>query len=155
MVRYLARRATLLGWFDESKVEQGAQNWSSTCISLRQADNEYSFFPYNANPALADAITRLGETAAIAMSSRFTSAVIDSIIPGQKSLVVENTSARIPIVYCLNDVNSDLVHFARACIIVQERLVLVWSHNAGAILNVAFDVERQLGKKVRPEDVYC
>ncbi|OOQ81930.1 hypothetical protein PEBR_40995 [Penicillium brasilianum] len=147
MVRYLARRATLLGWFDESEVEQGAQNWSSTCISLRQADNEYSFFPYNANPALADAITRLGETAAIAMSSRFTSAVIDLIIPGQKSLVVENTSARIPIVYCLNDVISDLVHFARACIIVQERLVLVWSHNAGAILNVAFDVERQLGKK--------
>jgi hypothetical protein len=148
MARYLARRATLLGWFDEAEAEHGVQNWSSTCISVRQADNEYSFFPYNVNPVLAEAITRLGETAAIAMSSRFTCTVIDSILPGQKSLVVESTSARIPVVSCLNDVNSELVHFARACIIVQERLVLVWSHNAGAILNVAYDVERQLGKKV-------
>ncbi|KAJ5160387.1 uncharacterized protein N7482_007391 [Penicillium canariense] len=149
MARYLARRATLLGWFDEGEVESGLQHWSSTCIALRLPDDEYSFFPYNVNPALGDAITRLGETAAVAMSSRFTSTLIDSIMPGQKSLIVESTSARIPIVYCLNDVSSELAHFARACIIVQERLVLVWSHDAGAILNVAFDVERQLGKKNR------
>jgi hypothetical protein len=154
MARYLARRATLLGWFDEGEVENGLQNWSSTCIAVRLPDDEYSFFPYNVNPALGDAITRLGETAAVAMSSRFTSALIDSIMPGQKSLLVESTSARIPIVYCLNDVNSELVHFARACIVMQERLVLVWSHDAGALLNVAFDVERQLGKKVSVEIAY-
>ncbi|KAJ5289634.1 Major facilitator coppper-regulated transporter crmC [Penicillium atrosanguineum] len=97
MARYLARRATLLGWFDEGEVDNGIRTWSSTCIA--------------------------------------------------KSLIVESTSARIPIVYCLNDVNSELVHFARACIIVQEKIVLVWSHDSGAILNVAFDVERQLGRK--------
>ncbi|KAJ5131968.1 hypothetical protein N7448_006126 [Penicillium atrosanguineum] len=147
MARYLARRATLLGWFDEGEVDNGIRTWSSTCIAVRLPDAEYSFFPYNFNPALGEAITRLGETAAVAMSSRFTSALIDSIVPGQKSLIVESTSARIPIVYCLNDVNSELVHFARACIIVQEKIVLVWSHDSGAILNVAFDVERQLGRK--------
>lgn len=148
MARYLARRATLLGWFDEGEVDNGLRTWSSTCIAVRLPDDEYSFFPYNVNPALGDAITRLGETATVAMSSRFTSTLIDSIVPGQKSLIVESTSARIPIVYSLNDVNSELVHFARACIIVQEKVVLVWSHDAGAILNVAFDVERQLGRKV-------
>lgn len=148
MARYLARRATLLGWFDESEVDNGLRNWSSTCVAVRLSDDEYSFFPYNVNPALGDAIVRLGETAAVAMSSRFTSALIDSIMPGQKSLIMESTSARIPIVYCLNDVNSEMVHFARACIVVQEKVILVWSHDAGAILNVAFDVERQLGKKV-------
>lgn len=74
--------------------------------------------------------------------------LIDSILPGQKSLVVESTSARIPVVHSLNDVSSNLVHFARACIVVQEKLVLIWSHNAGTILHVAHDVERQLGKKV-------
>ncbi|KAL1878422.1 hypothetical protein Plec18167_004494 [Paecilomyces lecythidis] len=70
-------------------------------------------------------------------------------MPGQKSFIVDRTSARIPIVYCLKDVNSELVHFARSCIIIQEKLVLVWSHDPSAILNVAFDVERQLGKKTR------
>lgn len=149
MARYLARRATLLGWFDESKSDHGLQNWSSTCVAVRIFDDEYSFFPYNVNPALSDAIVRLGETSAVAMSSAFTSALIDSVAPGQKSLIMESTSARIPIVYRLDDVNPDLVHFARACIVVQERIVLVWSHDAGAILNVAFDVERQLGKTVR------
>ena len=148
MARYLARRATLLGWFDECQDENGPQNWSSACVAVRLPDDEYSLFPYNVNPALGDAIARLGETAAVTMSSRFTSALIDSLMPGQKSLIVDSTSARIPIVQCLNDVNSELVHFARACIIVQEKIVLVWSHDPGAILNVAFDVERQLGKKV-------
>ncbi|KAF7712668.1 Glycosyl Transferase Family 2 protein [Penicillium ucsense] len=147
IARYLARRATLLGWFDEIDEEDGRNSWASTCISVRQADNDYTFVPYNVNPSLADAITRLGETAAIAMASRFTSTVIDSIVPGQKSLVVESTSARIPVVFSLSDVGADLVHYARACIVVQERLVLVWSHNAGSILHVAHDVERQLGKK--------
>ncbi|KAJ5212478.1 uncharacterized protein N7498_004124 [Penicillium cinerascens] len=147
MARYLARRATLLGWFDGSEVDNGLRNWPSTCVAVRLSDDDYSFFPYNVNPALGDAIIRLGETAAVAMSSRFTSALIASIMPGQKSLIIESTSARIPIVYCLNDVNSEMVHFARACIVVQEKVILVWSHDAGAILNVAFDVERQLGKK--------
>ncbi|KAJ5974960.1 hypothetical protein N7481_008667 [Penicillium waksmanii] len=144
--RYLARRATLLGWFDQAKSDDDVQNWSSTCVAVRIFDDEYSFFPYNVNPALSDAIVRLGETSAVAMSSTFTSALIDSVAPGQKSLIMESTSARIPIVYCLDDVNPDLVHFARACIVVQERIILVWSHDSGAILNVAFDVERQLGK---------
>lgn len=148
MARYLGRRATLLGWFDESEAENGPPNWSSTCIAVRLPDEKYSFFPHNINPDLGEAISRLGETAVVAMSSRFTSTLIASIMPGQKSFIVERTSARIPIVYCLNDVNSELVHFARSCIIVQERLVLVWSHDPSAILNVAFDVERQLGKKV-------
>jgi hypothetical protein len=150
MARYLARRATLLGWFDEARSDNGLQHWSSTCVAVRTFADEYSFFPYNVNPTLSDAIVRLGETSAIAMSSTFTSALIDSIAPGQKSLIMDSTSARIPIVSCLNDVNPDLVHFARACIVVQERIILVWSHDAGAILNVAFDVERQLGKTVSP-----
>ncbi|KAJ5593912.1 uncharacterized protein N7459_000120 [Penicillium hispanicum] len=147
MARYLARRATLLGWFDEGDVENGPGTWSTACIAVRLPDDEYSFFPYNVSPSLAGAIMRLGETAAIAMSSRFTSTIIESIVPGQKSLIVESTSARIPVVSRLDDVTSGLVHFARACIVMQERVVLVWSHDANAILNVAFDVEKQLGRK--------
>lgn len=155
MARYLARRATLLGWFDEGDVENGRGAWSTTCIAVRLPDEEYSFFPYNISPSLAGAVVRLGETAAIAMSSRFTNAIIDSIVPMQKSLIVESTSARIPVVSRLDDVTSGLVHFARACIVMQERLVLVWSHDANAILNVAFDVEKQLGRKVSCSRLEC
>ena len=124
------------------------QSWSTTCIAVRLPDDDYSFFPYNVTPSLAGAIARLDETAAVAMSSRFTATVINSIVPGQKSLIVDSTSARIPIVSCLDDVTIGLVHFSRACIVMEERLDLVWSHNASAILNVAFDVERQLGREV-------
>ncbi|KAL1878423.1 hypothetical protein Plec18167_004495 [Paecilomyces lecythidis] len=47
MARYLGRRATLLGWFDENEAENGPPNWSSTCIAVRLPDEKYSFFPYN------------------------------------------------------------------------------------------------------------
>ncbi|KAJ5986604.1 hypothetical protein N7451_010969 [Penicillium sp. IBT 35674x] len=143
MSKYLARRATLMGWFDEVT----GQRDSVTCVAIKMPENEYSFTPTDVTPSLVDAITRLNETAAVAMASRVTSAVIDSIVPGQKSLIVENTSARIPIVGTLDDINPMLSHFSRACIVVKERIVLVWSHDAGAILNVAFDVERQFGKR--------
>ncbi|KAJ5825580.1 hypothetical protein N7474_002718 [Penicillium riverlandense] len=147
MSRYLARRATLLGWFDEAQGNSQSQGWSSTCVAVKIPDQGYSFFPADVSPLLADAISRLNETAAVAMSSRLTTAIIDTITPGQKSLIVDSTSARIPIVASLNDVDPALVHLSRACIVVQERVVLIWSHDASVILNVAYDVEKQLGGK--------
>jgi len=134
-----------MGWFDEVT----GQRDSVACVAVKMPGNEYSFTPTDVTSSLVDAITRLNETAAVAMASRVTSAVIDSIVPGQRSLIIENNSARIPIVSTLDDINPMLSHFARACIVVKERIVLVWSHDAGAILNVAFDVERQFGKNVQ------
>jgi hypothetical protein len=144
MAKHVARRATLLGWFDEPDGQSLSHGWSSTCVAVKTPENGYVFFPPDVNPSLADAISRLNDVAALSMSSEVTASVIDSITPQQKSLIVENTGARIPIVSSLDDVEASLTHSSRACVVTQERIVLVWSHDAGAILNVVHDVEKQL-----------
>lgn len=138
----------VLGWLDEPDSELDQSGWSSTAIATKGDDEGYSFFPANVSSRLATAISRLDETAVLAMSSTFTIAIISSLCPGERSLIVEGTSARIPIVLSLNDVTLDLIHLTRCCIVVRERIILIWSHDASAILNVALDVEKQLGKNV-------
>jgi hypothetical protein len=149
MSRYLGRRATLLGWFDEAQSDPQTPNpaWSSTCVAIKLPDNSYTLTPTAVSPALSEAVHRLNENALVSISSRITAAVLDSLAPGQKSFVVEYTGTRIPILATLDDVQCGISHFSRACIILRERVLLVWSHDPSTILDVAYDVEMQLSGK--------
>jgi hypothetical protein len=149
MTKSLARRATLLGWFDHSNSNL-AEDPSSVCVAIRLPDDGYTVHPAVIDPSLAKAIKRLDETAVVALSSRVTARTIATIAPGQKSFVVESTSARIPVIPTLDDVDVNLTHYSRACIVLDEKIVLVWSHDATGLLNVAHDVEVQLGGQVSP-----
>jgi hypothetical protein len=149
MTKSLARRATLLGWFDHSNSNL-AEDPSSVCVAIKLPDDGYTFHPAVIDPSLAKAIKRLDETAVVALSSRITARAIATIAPGQKSFVVESTSARIPVIPTLDDMDVNLTHYSRACIVLDEKIVLVWSHDATGLLNVAHDVEVQLGGQVSP-----
>ncbi|CZS85709.1 unnamed protein product [Fusarium graminearum] len=144
VAKYIARRATLLGWFDEPAAAAMTSGWSSTCIALKKPDGSYLYNPDDPSPDLAAAIGRMNEAAVVSMSSEVTSAVLDTIKPEQACLVNEDTGARIPIVATLNDIHDSLVHLTSACIVVQERCVLIWSHEARTVLNVAHNVEKQM-----------
>ncbi|KAL2838983.1 glycosyl transferase family group 2-domain-containing protein [Aspergillus pseudoustus] len=147
--KYLGRRATLLGWFDETPLDSQDPNaWSSTCVAVKlTSENTYTFSPPTVSPSLSSAVCRLDENAVVSISSRITASVIDSIALGQKSFVVEYTGTRIPIIPSLDHVESGLSHFSRACIVLKERVILVWCHEPSTILDVAFDVEMQLSGK--------
>jgi hypothetical protein len=93
---------------------------------------------------LAAAIGRINEAAIVSMSSEVTNAVLETIKPEQASLVNEDTGARIPIVASLADIHDSLVHLTSSCIVVQERCVIIWSHEARNVLNVAHNVEKQM-----------
>ncbi|KAI9372868.1 glycosyl transferase family group 2-domain-containing protein [Aspergillus egyptiacus] len=149
MPRYLARRATLLGWFDEAHAVSsgGSSEWSFTGVAVNLPDTGYTFSPADVAPALRKAVLRLNENAIVSISSGITAAVAASIAPGQRSFLVESTSTRIPIVASLDHVEASLPHFSRACIVLEERVLLVWCHDPSSILDVAFDVEMQLSGK--------
>ncbi|KAJ4248395.1 hypothetical protein NW762_012732 [Fusarium torreyae] len=144
VAKYIARRATLLGWFDEPAAATITSGWSSTCIALKRPDGSYLYTPDDPSPDLAAAVARLNETAIVSMASEVTNSVLDSIRPDQPSLVNESTGARIPIVASLADIHESLVHSTSACIVAQERCVLIWSHEARTVLNVAHNVEKQM-----------
>ncbi|GKU04577.1 hypothetical protein FLAG1_10110 [Fusarium langsethiae] len=144
VAKYIARRATLLGWFDEPAAAVITSGWSSTCIALKKPDGSYLYNPDDPSPDLAAAIGRINESAIVSMSSEVTNAVLDTIKPDQACLVNEDTGARIPIVASFNDIHDTLVHLTSSCIVVQERCVLIWSHEARNVLNVAHNVEKQM-----------
>ncbi|KAF5021882.1 hypothetical protein F66182_6073 [Fusarium sp. NRRL 66182] len=142
--KYIARRATLLGWFDEPASATITSGWSSTCIALKKPDGSFLFAPDDPSPDLTAAVARLDEAAVVSMASEVTNSVLDSIKPGQASLVNESTGSRMPIVSKLADVQQSLVHSTSSCIIAQERCVLIWSNDPRTVLNVAHNVEKQM-----------
>ncbi|KPM44164.1 hypothetical protein AK830_g2346 [Neonectria ditissima] len=144
VAKYLARRATLLGWFEEPAAAAITSGWSSTCVALKKPDGTYAYAPDDPSPDLVAAVARLEENAVVSMASEVTNTVLDTIRPDQASLLVESTDARIPIVSSLADVRQSLVHSTSSCIVVQERCVLIWSNVPNTVINVAHNVEKQL-----------
>lgn len=144
MAQNVARHADSAGWFCSPNSNTAPQGHSLVCVAFRTWEDEIILEPRQVDPRLVEAIERLEEVVVLSMSSEITSCLIESISPQQKSLIVERTGARIPIVSTLQDVSSYLVHSSRACIIRQERLVLLWSDDGTAIIEIGNDVEKQL-----------
>ncbi|KAH9893699.1 glycosyl transferase family group 2-domain-containing protein [Xylariomycetidae sp. FL2044] len=145
MGKIIARRATLLGWFEEQA--RGARNDESSfsCVAVKGPDLQYDFVPKDAATSpLAAAVTTLNEAAVMSMISEVATKVIDEISPEQKFVMIESSGARIPVVARLKDVYTGLAHTSSYCIVREEKLILIWSHEPGMLLNVAHEVERQL-----------
>jgi hypothetical protein len=147
MAKYVARRATLLGWFDAPDGKSADQG-SPTCVAVKSAETEYFFEPSDLHPALARAVLKVNKYVALTMYSDITSRAIQSLSPQQKDVMVGNMSIRLPIVPCLEDIHPDLTQSTQACIIREENLILVWSDDPAAIMNVGNEVEKELLDKV-------
>jgi hypothetical protein len=144
MAKYIARRAALLGWADIPGGNDVIRDLSPTCVAIKSIDGSQVFEPVNVHPELADAIFRLDERSVTTMSSEITASIIATIPAQQKSVTVEHTGARIPVMTSFKDVTSALVYSSRACIVRNEGLMLVWSDDPATLINVCSDVEKQL-----------
>ncbi|KAK9413593.1 hypothetical protein SUNI508_11802 [Seiridium unicorne] len=144
MAKIIARRATLLGWFEESVSRETPDDGSYACVALKDSQGQYALMPQDTSASVLKAIATIDEAAIMSLISETSSKVIDNITPGQKYLLVESTGARIPIIPSLDDVFVGLAHTSSACIVLREGLVLLWSSEADHLLNTASEVERQL-----------
>ncbi|ESU14097.1 hypothetical protein FGSG_07786 [Fusarium graminearum PH-1] len=102
------------------------------------------FQPVDVDSLLQSAVSKLDAEALISISSETLVKIITAIPPTQRSLVSESTGARIPVVPNLEAVTPDLCHYSRACIVLEERVVLVWSQDPKAIVHVADHVQEEL-----------
>lgn len=100
--------------------------------------------PAHVNLSLADAIIRLDEPFVLAMASEVTARVMELIGTQQKSLAIQSTGNRIPILNSLDDVSSILSHCSRVCIVLYGKLVLIWSDSPSDLIEVGTDVEKKL-----------
>lgn len=141
MAKIIARRATLLGLFEDNT---NHDDNSYACVALKDSQGRFISMPQDVAPSLTNAITVIDEAAIMSMTSEISSKVIAGIIPSQKYLVVESTGARIPIVPSLDDIVAGLAHTSSVCIVLKEELVLLWSSEPENLLNTASEVEKQL-----------
>ncbi|KAF5680749.1 hypothetical protein FDENT_8310 [Fusarium denticulatum] len=148
IAKYASRRATLLGWFDEPVERTVANGVALTGVAIK-SEESYVFQPADVDPDLQGAVSKLGVEACISISSETLSNIIKSIPPTQRSLVSDVTGARIPIVPNLMGVTTELSHYSRACIAHEERIVLVWSQDPKALINVADHVQQEVFEIMR------
>jgi len=144
MARYITRQATALGWFEDPCEERFPNIFAAMCVAIQQDNRRYVFEPPNINPALASAITRLGDKIVFTMSSEITTSVLKTLKPDQHYLTIPHASFRLPIVSSFEDVDPGLVSASCACIVKRESLVLVWSDDVGQIVQTGSDVEKHL-----------
>jgi hypothetical protein len=144
MARYITRKATALGWFEDPCEERFPNIFAAMCVAIQQDNGRYVFEPPNINPALASAITRLNDKIVFTMSSEVTASVLKTLKPDQRYLTIPHASFRLPIVSSFEDVEPGLVSASCACIVKKESLILVWSDDVGQILQTGSDVEKHL-----------
>ncbi|KAM0366000.1 hypothetical protein ACHAO7_010397 [Fusarium culmorum] len=143
LAKYASRRATLLGWFDGPAERAVLSGVSLTGVAIKSGEG-HVFQPADVDSLLQSAVSKLDAEALISISSETLVKIIGAIPPTQRSLVSESTGARIPVVPNLEAVTSDLCHYSRACIALEERVVLVWSQDPKAIIHVADHVQQEL-----------
>lgn len=107
-------------------------------------DIDYVLEPANVDLQVYEAILRLRDTAVLAIVSEVTDLAFDLVKPGQRYLLINSSGARIPIVESLNDVNVHLTSAARACLIRQQNVMLVWSEDVFSLVNIGQEVQEDL-----------
>ncbi|KAK2592718.1 hypothetical protein QQS21_009593 [Conoideocrella luteorostrata] len=143
VAKYVSRRATLLGWFDEPAERSVVSGLSLTGVAIK-SDGGYIFQPADVDPLVAATVSKLDTEAVISISSEELVSIIDTIPFTQRSLVSDATGARIPVVPTLEDVVPEMSYYSRACIVLEERVVLVWSQDPKTIISVTHNVQREI-----------
>jgi hypothetical protein len=144
MVKIVARRAAMLGWFELNTDEASCDNGSFAGVAIKDAQGQYVSMPYDIAPSLMTAIEKLDEPAVMSMISEASGEVIAGITARQKYVLVESTGARIPIIKSLKKVTIGLTHTSSTCIVLDEKLILLWASGPDQLLSNASEVEKQL-----------
>lgn len=136
-----------MGWTRRSRHQPQSEDDCFTCVAVREfssLDIDYVLEPANVDLQVYEAILRLRDTAVLSIVSEVTDLAFDLVKPGQRYLQVNSSGARIPIVESLDDVNVHLTSAARACLVRQQNVMLVWSEDVFSLVNIGQEVQEDL-----------
>jgi hypothetical protein len=114
-------------------------------VLIRKGQGEYVTEPTTANKDLLQAVKRINPGVALTMSTDGTSAIFDVLEPFETELMFQNGS-QIQIFESMAEVatSSTIRKFQYAALLRQERLLLVWHDDLGAILSQAMEIESRI-----------
>lgn len=141
IIKHLHAKACSMRWMTPGALEPG----SCEGVLIRKSAGQYVTEPSVANPHLVNAVTRINPGVALTMSTDGTQAVFDVLDPTETELMFQNGS-QIQIFDSMADVatSSTIRKFQYAALIRQERLLLVWHDELGAILSQAMEIESRI-----------
>jgi len=105
--------------------------------------------PENIDERLLVAVQRLNVGIALTIQPELLGAIVDSLYPGQTELRLKDGSQLQIIDSLISVTSSGVKKFQYACLLRQERMVLVWQDEVHQILTHASRVEEKLLSYVR------
>jgi hypothetical protein len=114
-------------------------------VLIRKGFGEYVTEPQNINRDLLGAVKRINPGVALTMSTDGTQAIFDVLEPHETELMFQNGS-QIQIFDSMADIAAtiNIKKFQYAALVRQERVLLVWHDELGAILSQAMEIESRI-----------
>jgi hypothetical protein len=114
-------------------------------VLIRKGPGEYVTEPQNINRDLDAAVKRVNPGVALTMSTDGTQAIFDVLEPHETELMFQNGS-QIQIYHSMADIAASITikKFQYAALVRQERVLLVWHDELGAIVSQAMDIESRI-----------
>lgn len=114
-------------------------------VLIRKALGEYVTEPQDVNRDLLGAVKRVNPGVALTMSTDGTQAIFDVLEPHETELMFQNGS-QIQIFDSMADIAASITikKFQYAALVRQERVLLVWHDELGAILSQAMEIESRI-----------
>lgn len=141
IIKHLHAKACSMRWMTSEP------SYPATCegVLIRKGAGEYVAEPRTTDQLLLHAVQRINPGVALTMSTDGTQAIFDVLEPFETELMFQNGS-QIQIFDSMADVTacSTIKKFQYAALIRQERLLLVWHDDLGAILSQAMEIESRI-----------
>ena len=141
IIKHLHAKACTMHWMIPGPVPPGI----CAGVLMRKSQGSYVTEPENIDQALLEAVKKVNPGVALTMSTEGTSAVFDVIDPSETELLFQNGS-QVQIYNSMAELaaSSAVKKFQYAALVRQERVLLVWHDDLGAILSHAMEIESRL-----------
>ena len=151
MVNYLGNKACASGWMPQEALDTPREGLG---VLLRQSRGQYMCRPVNIEPSLLLAVQRLNVAVAMTIRPDMLESIFNTLEPFQTELRLKDGS-QLQIIQSLTSITASTVKkFQYACLLRQERTVLVWHDDVNQILIHAGRVEERLLSFVRSSSTF-
>jgi hypothetical protein len=143
MVQYMHKQCENSGWLNR----HNSPDPSAVGVMIKLGKDELARHPPTLNPTVIAAFESIDASIAFTMSSEITASLFRQMSPYQTDIVIQPHGILIPIVQSMQQV-ADLVTAnqmkGNACIVRNERVVLVWTDSIENLLPHGAELEKLL-----------
>jgi len=146
MTKYLYDRCQGKKWLQSFANDDNIPEVSGLGVAIRRPDSTYSVYPPAIDPSFISVLESLRLKVGLTMSSAFTEALLVHITPFQNEVLLSGR-VKIPVVQSFESLLSGSERVqpeSYACLVREERILMLWATSAEGILTHSADVEDRL-----------